>query len=59
MAQDGPLRVENSDVEVGDQHEDPLVLVCPANSDVMQLRSVAQGHGAIGVDPIPANFGGR
>ena len=59
MPQDGPVRGENSDVEVDDEHEDPLVLVCSAQPDVMQLGAVAQGHRAIGVDPIPTNLGAR
>ena len=44
MQQDGPLRVEDSDVEVGDTHEDSLVLVRSSDPDVMQLGSVAQGQ---------------
>ena len=32
-----PLRVEDADVEVGDEHEDPLILVGPAHPDVMEL----------------------
>ena len=59
MPQDGPVRVENSDVEVRDEHEDPPVLVCSAQPDVMQLGAVVQSHRAVGVDPIPTNLGAR
>ena len=58
MAQEVPLGVEDPHVEVGHQHEDPLVAVRPTHPDVVELGTMPQGDRAVGVDPVSAQVGG-